>query len=259
MPIHQFKPQIELDYRLRILHNEFPGNTIVRMIGENTSVGTVQEDIVDAGGTYPLPTTAETLDVVSTDLNDTFLGTGGRTADITGLDGDFEPIQELVQMNGTTIVTTTATFMRVHQIRIATDGVYTGLNLGTITATNTTSGNVLATVPIGGGFDNTGVYTTAAGKQLNIIGGYIVAESNKPVAFTILVRGQANLVTAPFGGTLSANPVIGLEGSLVFPNLVGRTLPEKSDLWIAATTASGTAAVTVVLDMFVSDFVEGLP
>lgn len=255
--IHQFTPPVDFDYKVRVRHLEAPDSSIIRLIGENPAVGTTFEDITEMGGIYPFPIAAETLDIVSDNVNDTLLGTGGRTLIIFGLDGSFEPVISAINMNGTTTVTTTETYMRVHQAIVFTDGVYGGRNIGTISVTNTTTGDELLVVLPDKGTDNLGIYTTAVGKQANIIGGYIVAESNKPVEFTINVRGQADLVVAPFGGSFSANPVVGLEGSLVFPDLVGRTLPQRSDVWVSAKAASGTAAVTVVLDILVTDFIVG--
>ena len=67
------------------------------------------------------PTIATVLDIVSTDAGDTPTAAGVGTVTISGVDGSFAEIQELVVLNGTTIVNTSNSFLsfRIQKILIA--------------------------------------------------------------------------------------------------------------------------------------------
>lgn len=78
-----------------------------------------------------LPTSATTLGIASTSVNDTSAGTGARTLLITGLNSNYDEIQEVVTLNGQTEVNTTASFLRVNGANVLTTGSV-GFNQGTI-------------------------------------------------------------------------------------------------------------------------------
>ena len=111
------------------------GSQEINKIGYNPSIdGATQEDIWNPGGTY-VPLTAEQgLDVVSDDnTNDKAAGTGALTVKITYLTSAFVSKSEVVTMNGTALVHTTATdIMYVNTFRVLTAGA-TGAAVGTIT------------------------------------------------------------------------------------------------------------------------------
>ncbi len=73
-------------------------------------------------------------------------GTGAWTIRISGLDANYLEVDEDVNMNGTTLVTTTTAFLRVFRVRVLTAG--TGLvNAGDIYIHNNTVGTPTAGVP----------------------------------------------------------------------------------------------------------------
>lgn len=118
--------------------------------GYNDDVDTGGEEIIASwGGTYTPPTTAETLDIVSSSANDTnSSGTGLRSVVITGIDASRNSQVEVVNLNGTTTVTTVSTWLGINRVSPFLCG--TGLtNAGTIDITNTTSGDTLAQMPAG--------------------------------------------------------------------------------------------------------------
>jgi hypothetical protein len=127
------------------------------------------EVIWETGGQYPWQSTAVTVDVVSDDANDDVAGTGARTLRIQGLDGSYNLAEETVDMDGTTTVTTTQTFLRVFRMSVETAGS-SGNNEGTITVTYTGGSDVAATITAGNGQTLMAVYTIPAGKT-----GYFVA------------------------------------------------------------------------------------
>lgn len=116
----------------------------------NLDTGTVPEDIWYNEGTYtghPLNTT-ETIEVFSSDVNDTSAGTGARTITIFGLGTTLSEdyTTETITLDGTTPVPSVNSWYRVSRAWIETSGS-SGYNEGTITIRHTTTtANVFATI-----------------------------------------------------------------------------------------------------------------
>lgn len=111
--------------------------------GENETTGTSYE--LTAPFSWTQMSSADTMDVVSDSANDTSAGTGARSIKITGLDGNYNEIEETVTMNGTTSVTTTNTFIIIHRAIPKTAGS-SETNDGNITITDTTGGTTQALI-----------------------------------------------------------------------------------------------------------------
>lgn len=100
---------------------------------------------------YAFPSSAVTMSVVSSDAGDTAI-----SLLLLGLDGDYNPISEVVTVNGTTPVTTTNSYFRIN------DAVITvGNAVGNITISN--SSVTYAKILAGNGRDQKSVYTVPAG------------------------------------------------------------------------------------------------
>ena len=118
--------------------------------GYNDDIDTGGEEIISPwGGTYVPPTVATTLTISSTSVNDiTSTGTGLRAIVITGIDENRDEQVEVVQMNGTTPVVTTSTWLGINRVVPFLCGS-SKINEGTVTATSTTGGSILAQMPLG--------------------------------------------------------------------------------------------------------------
>ena len=79
----------------------------------SAAMGTI-EDIKTSGGNLVYLDAAELIDISSTSVNDTLLGTGVRKVAVIGLDNDLREITETVEMNGVTPVSTTLEYKRVN-------------------------------------------------------------------------------------------------------------------------------------------------
>lgn len=111
-------------------------------------------------------TTASTLDVVSASAQDIDTsGTGARKIILTGLDQNYVPISETVNLNGTGTVTTTATFLRliVAQVIDAGSGEAPA---GIVSITATTGGTDQGCIGQGKPRMSTGNGTAAADEVL---------------------------------------------------------------------------------------------
>ena len=152
-----------------------PGYSAVQKFGRNDDIDAASgfEDIWAGGGTRAYLSSAETMDVVSDSTNDTnSAGTGMRQVTIEGLDSSFVEISETFNMNGTTAVTTSNSYLRVHRAFGTTVGSG-GENAGLITIdpTTTGSGSRQASIAAGDGQTLLSHYTIPDGKTGYIVGG----------------------------------------------------------------------------------------
>lgn len=122
-------------------------------------------DVWEGGGTYPLLAAASKLEILSASANDMAAGTGGRTATITGLDANFNPISETITLNGVTPVTTQNTYLRVNSLMLATAGTG-GTNAGNITLRVQGAGAVQSVMLAGRSYAKSAIYTVPTGFTL---------------------------------------------------------------------------------------------
>jgi hypothetical protein len=87
-----------------IVKGEIDGLSVVNVFGTNPAISTTEEDVWEIGGTYVFPTSAETLQISSSDAADT-----GIDINIDGLDADWEPQTDTATLNGQTAVTVSGT------------------------------------------------------------------------------------------------------------------------------------------------------
>lgn len=191
---------IPADFFLEVAKGNVPKHSvfIVRGFNGDIDIG-VAEDIWSVGGTLVYLTSAETMEIVSTSTDDdgSPLGNGARTMLIEGVDDTGAAISETITLNGTTIVTTSNSYLRVNRMIVLTVGTST-FNDGTITATSTTSSTIQSQILANKSIDYGSHYTVPLGKtafilqtELNSskIGG---GGGNPLVEFQGLIR--------PFGG-----------------------------------------------------------
>ena len=142
-------PYLELPGLYRVaIGGKGPYMCAANKFAYNGAVGTTAEDIWTAGGVKSYLSSAETVDVVSSDANDTSDGTGARTVQIYGLDGNYEMLDETIILNGTTPVTSSNSYLRLYRavVRSAGSG---GVNAGDITVDASTSSSTCALVSTG--------------------------------------------------------------------------------------------------------------
>lgn len=114
---------------------------IINRFASNKDVDSgLEQDIWTVGGTRVYLTAAENMSVISSSSKDSASGDGARNILIEGLDGDYNLIEEVLTMNGTTAVTTSNKFMRINRV-FAKDVGSQGINDGDITVDPATSGS----------------------------------------------------------------------------------------------------------------------
>ncbi len=137
-----------------------PGPFSVQKFGSNPDIdqGNTPQDIWDVGGLYPFPQFPAAATIVSDSGDDTSSGSGARTVEVQGLDGNGDFISEVVSLDGIVPVNLTKIYFRIFRARVILVGSG-GVNAGNITI------SILATpvarISVGNGQTLMAVFTTA--------------------------------------------------------------------------------------------------
>ena len=226
--------------------------------GRNPAIttGSTPEDVWSVGGLYtgqPDHSNApEPVEVFSSSGNDNIFGTGATTVSISGLDENWEFVEEAIFMLGVTPNPSVTSWHRVNRVKVLGAGA-TGSNEGVITVRHvTTTANVFAGVGIGNNQSTILAFTVPIGQT-----GYI---RNARIAMTrtngspgaadvsIRVKEPGGVYRAIRYQTLSdASPMVLREDG-------GLKLPEMSDVKVTVESISDNT--TTVAGDFEVLFVE---
>lgn len=226
-----------------------PGCTRAAALGTNPAVA-AGASFWYGTGAYPWIPSARTLEIVSTDANDTLAGTGIQKVSVNGLDANYNSITETVSMNGTTAVPLVNQYLRINRM-INIQAGSSNVNVGTINLRDAGAGPVRAIIPVAPGVGGIGIISQAA--------------FTVPAGFTLIV--QSVLLSILRGNGSQVNNITmrnftrSAAGALILPlalstgsNLPYRheagdgypvfTVGEKSDFDLVCTDASAAVAAT---------------
>ena len=238
-------------FELQVAQGQIAYHEHIYKFGQNSVVGNSVETIWQQGGLYSYPPSATTMTVSSSDTNDTSAGTGARTVQIAGLDGDYNEISETITLNGQTAVTTSNSFLRVNRGLVLTAGSG-GANAGIIyvgtgTVTLGVPANVYTTINGDGTNQSLQAFWTVPANynayiyQTNISTGN---SSNTPAVLKTL------LVARPQGGVFNTKEIIVLtDGNHLQNYSFPITLTEKTDIEFRAESSSGSVDFNVSASM----------
>ena len=246
------------DLGLEIQKGDIDGYRVIHKFGHNDAVGTSYVPVTD-DGLYQTPTTAQSLEAVSTDANDTSAGTGARSITVHGIDENWDEISETIVLNGTTAVALANTYLRVHRCYVATSGTYAtqtaGSHAGTISVRNSGAGVEWAKIGIDGfplGQSEIGAFTVPKGFTAYIRTVHIHVDSGKTVDIVAFSRKDADLVTAPFGVMRTWGQYHGISGATnLHPEAPFSPFTEKTDVGFLARVATGTASVLIDFEIWI--------
>jgi len=238
-------------FELQVAQGQIAYHEHVYKFGQNAVVGNSVETIWQQGGLYSYPPSATTMTVSSSDTNDTSAGTGARTVQIVGLDGDYNEISETIILNGQTAVTTTNSFLRVNRgivLTAGSGGVNAGIiYVGTGTVTSGVPANIYTTINGDGTNQSLQSFWTVPANynayiyQTNISTGNT---SNTPAVLKTL------LVARPYGGVFNTKEIIVLtDGNHLQNYSFPITLTEKTDIEFRAESSSGSVNFNVSASM----------
>lgn len=227
------------DFYFEAAQGNIPGVTVIDKFGENEDIDTgTPEDVWAGGGLYTgFPSAAESVQVFSSSAADTLAGTGARTLQVFGLGADYVEKNETVNLNGTTPVTLTGTWLRINRaiVRSAGSG---GENAGTITIRQTPStANVFAQISPGNNQTTILAYTVPDGKT-----GYM-RHININVGRTNGSTGSARVaIRAREENEVFANKrleVISTSSPYVFDGPGALNFPARTDIVVRVLSVSG--------------------
>ena len=151
------------DFHTEVSKGLVPKHALVHKFGHNLDIdtGTDPETVWSAGGLYTFDTSASPLRIVSNDINDRQGDTGARRIKIQGLDADYSLIEDEVNLNGQSVVTSNKSFLRVNRAFVIQAG-NSEFNEGVITINNGSNTLTLAQIPAEHGQTQMAVYTIPA-------------------------------------------------------------------------------------------------
>lgn len=243
------------EHSLQIARGLIDGHTFVHKFGQNEDLDAgVAEDIWANGGDYPFDIldAGISIEILSSDANDTSAGTGARQVTIEGLDASYAAQTETVSMNGLTAVAVTGTWTRIQRAYIATDQAGSGeVNAGNLTIRNA------------GGSSETVGYI-AAGKGQTLLGFYTVAAAMTGYMsqFTVGITGSNSarvdleIIFREIGSSLPVRRVkehVTVDGNgttaYVHPYPVPLVVPAKTDVIFRAESDTNNVGCAITFDL----------
>jgi hypothetical protein len=150
-------------FDLQVARGQVDGHSTVNIYGYGAAVTTSTIPAWENTTAYTFPAAATTMNLVST------VNTGGdktgTTILIQGLDSSYAAISETLTLNGTTVVVTTKSYLRINSISVAsvTGGA---APTGVITLKDLTNTTTYAQIAAGFGRSQMSIYTVPAGNTL---------------------------------------------------------------------------------------------
>ena len=227
-----------------------------RVLGVNTSVSnSVVSDVWLPSGVKGWPSAAGKISIQSLDTDDSLAGVGAQKIIVKGLSPDWEPVEEIVDMDGTTAVLTVNNYIRLNEFEVhqtgdpsIDDGTGNGANVGVIDAT--LDGKLQSrigindAIPLAKGLISHFTIPDSSDGYVNFIN--LNVDTNLPATFyalsrdnnrsgaPIVVRGFFTAITGTVSVDLSEDPVL---------------LTQRTDFWFAAIGSVGATEVQVNYNM----------
>jgi len=155
--------RVNADFAFDIAAGRVAGWSHVNKFGHNSDVDVGSEDVWEVGGDYTgFIVNASTLEIFSSDVNDTAAGSGARSVKVFGLDSDYIEQEEIITLAGAGTVVSVNPYLRVHRVYVMSGGV-NGENAGIITIQDTQP-VTLASIGIGDNQTHQATFTVPVGK-----------------------------------------------------------------------------------------------
>jgi len=229
------------DYLMQVAKGNVEGAYLVHKFGANDAVGATLEPITTTGF-YRTPTTATSLEILSSDVDDDITGLGARKVKVIGLNSSGDEITEEIEMDGTTAVILSNNFLRVYRMYITETGTYatqsTSSQQGVITLRENRDGQIWAQIDIinniggfGIGQTEIGAYTIPRGYNCYLLKKVMSVNSNKTADLYFFQRQNITKTTAPYTTLRLVEKHIGLIGIQEINSRSSITMfPELTDI-----------------------------
>jgi len=210
----------ETPFKMRASMGHITNGTPVFVYGHNPDVQLSEETIWYQGGIYQYPSSAIQMTVSSNDA--------GVTSQIVinGLDANYNPISEIITVNGRTPVTTVNAYLRIQNAYVIANETLQNIYIGTGTVTSGVPATVYERIFNGYNRTESARYTVPAGRTFYITHGTISHGSDSSNAFM-----TARLIFRLFGLPFQNSAVVNLNNKFIdfwFDYPVA--LPERTDI-----------------------------
>ena len=210
----------ETPFQMRASMGHITNGTPVFVYGHNPDVQLSEETIWYQGGIYQYPSSAIQMTVSSNDA--------GVTSQIVinGLDANYNPISEIITVNGQTPVTTVNAYLRIQNAYVIANETLQNIYIGTGTVTSGVPATVYERIFNGYNRTESARYTVPAGRTFYITHGTISHGSDSSNAFM-----TARLIFRLFGLPFQNSAVVNLNNKFIdfwFDYPVA--LPERTDI-----------------------------
>lgn len=235
--------------------------------GFNDDVDAGWEDIHSQGGDINWLTAANQVEVLSSDVADTAAGLGVRSVEIHGLDEQGNDQDEVIAMNGTSVVLSVKNYCRINSMHNEKVGTYGGSHKGDVTCQVASGGAVLAvmtgregnvdtSVQYGSGESGLGYYSVPLGKVLYIRSLTMTpnVKTNQTVDVILYEReGILNSSAAPFDPRRILWSAIEVAEQVlhVFDSHI--KIKQLTDIWFRAQGSGTNNKIAVSLDFYLLD------
>lgn len=241
------------NFELEVAKGNIPGHELKSKYGRNPSVSTNSFSAIwNGGGEYTgfNAVGAELVTITSGSALDTLTGSGMRTIRLYGLDANGLRQTEDIELNGTTSVTSTLSYLRLDDAKGLTAGA-DGHNVSDITIRQSISTDVIfAVLPATYNSTMIACYTVPADKVAYILSrsAGIANKQSSTVDVRFKIRAPQSVFTVAGEVTLNSQGTGFVERQFTVPRVVA----PLTDLFIEA-EASNAVAVVALFDMLLVD------
>ena len=244
----------DLDFGVELAKGAVPNHSVIHKFGRNSVVGATFVPICESGF-YRTPTANTSLEVVSTDINDTSAGTGARSIYYEGLqivDGELVVVSNTVTLDGTTAVALPDSLVRLYRWYVATSGTYAsqtaGSHQGTLTIREAGGGSIWSVIQINSfarGQSQIGVYTVPTGYTAYVSNITYSVESDKEAEILMFQRTGVLNTTAPFDAMRLVTEISSARGTASVYYDTPLKFNEETDFGFLGKLKANTGPMTV--------------
>lgn len=233
---------------------------VIHKFGAGTLTTTMQP--ISQSGFYQVPTSPTSLEFVSDDVDDTYLGTGARQ--ITGqcINSSWESQTFIINTSGTTPVLLPFDCLRVYRWFVSSSGSYAnqivGSHEGELTLREVGGGQIWAIIPnspFAVGQSEIGVFTIPDGKTGYLLSKHMFTDTSKTADIFFYKRCGADDILTPYIGTMNlVEREIGLTGG----HSISYAIPKgpfigPCDVGFMGKVSVGTADASVEFELVLVD------
>ena len=254
--------QINAEFYLEIAKGDVKSHSVINKFGSSLNIGTTWT-VVTGSQTYPTPTAAAALEILSSSNVDSTGNAGAQYVYVQGIGPDWKQQTERVALTGTQAVDLTGTWLRVYRMWVDESNTYASTAAtthdGTITLRadggGTTWAQILKDGIFGLGQSLIGAYTVPLGKTAYVTQYTADVEPTKNANIAFFQRCEADDTDAPYSGTMRLQALHrGIQNTIDISNHVARgPFVGPCDIGFLAKVANNTANISLQFNIVLVD------